>query len=251
MNNTGLNHQIPNSQAKWTWQEIILIPIGFGIIFIIGWIVLSAILRQFGVDLSLNAEPTFAQTIALAGMETVALVGSVYQLGMLRRGISWKELGLKSLNNRWLLIAVTISLLAIPITGLITLLVLQVFDLPFENPQLDFFLPQGISLPAIVWVIIFGGITVPFAEELFFRGVLYRWLRKHWSMWPSIILSALIFGAIHLDIAVGLTAFILGMVLAWIYERSQNLWAPFLIHALNNSLRLLLLYILVALGLMP
>lgn len=251
MNNTDLNPQAPNSQDKWTWQEIILIPIGFGIIFIAGWIILSALLRQFGLDLSLNAEPTFAQTISLAGMETVALVGSVYLLGMLRRGISWDELGIKSLNSRWFLIAVTISLLAIPITGLITLLVLQVFNLPFENPQLDFFLPQGISFPAILMVIVFGGITVPFAEELFFRGVLYRWLRKHWSLWPSIILSALIFGVIHLDIAVGLTAFVLGIVLAWVYERSQNLWTPFLIHALNNSLRLLLLYILVALGFMP
>ncbi len=184
-------------------------------------------------------------------METIALVASVYFLGMRRRGTNWEEVGFKPVRSSWLLIAVSISLLAIPITGLITVLVLQTFDLPFENPQLDFLLPEGISFFGGLGLLLLGGIAVPFAEELFFRGILYTWLRKHWSMWPSAIVSAIIFGIVHIDVAVAVTAIILGVILGLIYEYSRTLWTSVLIHGLNNSLRILLLYILVVLDLMP
>lgn len=238
-------------QSKWTWQDVVFIPIGFGILFFLGWLALGFVLNQLGIELNLSSDPTLAQTISLAAMETLALVASVYFLGMRRHGLNWRQAGLRQIDSRWVLMAVTISLLAIPITGLITILVLQAFDLPFENPQLDFFLPEGISVLGALGVLLVGGITVPFAEEIFFRGVLYAWLRRHWSMWPSVLVSAFIFGLVHLDVAVGVTAFALGIVLGLVYEYSQTLWTPFLIHALNNSLRLLLLYVLVALGLMP
>jgi membrane protease YdiL (CAAX protease family) len=245
-----LNQSSPD-QSKWTWQDVVFIPLGFGIFFFLGWLALGFVLGQSGIELSLSGEPTLAQTISLAALETIALVASVYILGMLRHGLSWRQVGIRQIESRWITTAIVISLLAIPITGLITLLVLQAFDLPFENPQLEFFLPEGISAPGALGVLIVGGITVPFAEELFFRGVLYTWLRKHWGMWPSVLASAFIFGLVHVDIAVGVTAFALGVVLGLVYEYSRTLWTPFLIHALNNSLRLMLLYVLVAFGLMP
>lgn len=238
-------------QSKWTWQDVVFIPLGFGIFFFLGWLGLGFVLNQLGIELNLSGDPTLAQTISLAAMETIALVASFYFLGMRRHGMNWRQAGLRQIEDRWVLIAVAISLLAIPITGLITVLVLQAFDLPFENPQLDFFLPEGISVPGAFGVLLLGGIAVPFAEELFFRGVLYAWLRNQWGVWPSVLVSAFIFGLVHLDVAVGVTAFGLGVVLGLVYEYSRTLWTPFLIHALNNSLRLLLLYVLVALGLMP
>jgi hypothetical protein len=247
----GQQDEVSEAQAKWTWFDLILISIGFGIIFLLGWSLLGILFRSIGVQIDLGDEPTLAQTLGLAAMETIALVGGVYFFGMRRRNLDWKEIGFKAIDNRWLLLVISISLLAIPITGLITLLVLETLDLPFENPQLEFFLPEGISFPGALGIMLFGGIAVPFAEELFFRGVLFAWLRKHWSMWPSLLASAFLFGLVHFDIAVGVTAFILGIVLGWVYEKSKSLWAPFLIHALNNSLRLLLLYILVAFGVIP
>lgn len=253
MNEIGADSvpEVSEAQAKWRWFDLILISIGFGIIFFLGWSLLGIVFRLVGVEIDLGDEPTLAQTLGLAAMETIALVGGVYFFGMLRRNLNWKQVGFKAIEHRWLLLAISLSLLAIPISGLITLLVLEAFDLPFENPQLEFFLPEGISFLGALGVILFGGIAVPFAEELFFRGVLFAWLRKHWSMWPSLLVSALLFGLVHFDVAVGLTAFILGILLGWVYEKSKSLWTPFLIHALNNSLRLLLLYILVAFGVIP
>lgn len=236
-------------RPNWTWVDLLLILVGFGAIFTLGWFLYGYLLALSGTELSIEGEPSILQSIGLAALEAIALVGSVYWLGMRRRGLSWKEVGIQPIGDGWLFRAIVISLLAIPITGLITVLVLQVFDLPFQNPQLDFLLPQGIDLPGALGLILMGGVAAPFAEELFFRGVLYNWFRRHWPVWPSVIISALIFAVAHLDVAVGLTAFVLGMVLALVYEYSQSLWTSVLIHALNNSLRLILLYILVALGL--
>jgi membrane protease YdiL (CAAX protease family) len=245
----GTQDQPPRPRAEWTWVDLLLILLGFGAIFTLGWFLYGYLLASRGAELSLEGQPSILQSIGLAALEAIALVGSVYLLGMRRRGLTWKEVGIRPIGDRWLFRGILISLLAIPVTGLITVLVLQAFDLPFQNPQLDFLLPQGIDVPGAIGLIVMGGIAVPFAEELFFRGVLYTWFRGHWSIWPSVILSALVFGVAHLDIAVGLTAFILGLILALVYEYSQSLWTSVLIHALNNSLRLILLYILVALGL--
>jgi membrane protease YdiL (CAAX protease family) len=246
---TEAQDQLSAVRPNWTWVDLLLILVGFGIIFAFGWLLYGYLLALNGVELNLEGGPSILQSIGLAALEAIALVGSVYWLGMRRRGLSWKEVGIRQIGDGWLFRGILISLLAIPITGLITVLVLQAFNLPFQNPQLDFLLPQGIDLPGAIGLILMGGVAVPFAEELFFRGVLYIWFRGHWPVWPSVIVSALIFAVAHLDIAVGLTAFVLGLVLALVYEYSQSLWTSVLIHALNNSLRLILLYILVALGL--
>ncbi|MCS6848522.1 MAG: CPBP family intramembrane glutamic endopeptidase [Anaerolineae bacterium] len=92
------------------------------------------------------------------------------------------------------------------------------------------------------------GIAVPIAEEIFFRGVVYRWLRDKWGVAAGAIVSGIIFGLAHLEPATVIVTILLGIVLALVYERSRSLWPPILIHALNNSFAVLLLYILVTTG---
>jgi membrane protease YdiL (CAAX protease family) len=95
---------------------------------------------------------------------------------------------------------------------------------------------------------VLGGIFIPFAEEIFFRGVLYTYLRQHWGFWASAIVSSLIFGAVHGQIAIAGAAAVLGFLLAWIYERSQSLFPAILIHGINNGVKILLLYALLVSG---
>jgi membrane protease YdiL (CAAX protease family) len=58
----------------------------------------------------------------------------------------------------------------------------------------------------------------------------------------------LIFGAIHGNLAVGLTGFLLGILTAIVFEFSQSLWTAILVHAINNTAKIGLLYLLVSLG---
>jgi hypothetical protein len=108
-------------------------------------------------------------------------------------------------------------------------------------------LASELSWAGFLSTLLMAGAMIPFAEELFFRGVLYGWLRRRFGMWIGIVASALVFAIAHGDIAIGISNLILGFVLAWIYERSQSLWVPVAVHAVNNSLAVALLYTVLAL----
>jgi membrane protease YdiL (CAAX protease family) len=53
---------------------------------------------------------------------------------------------------------------------------------------------------------------------------------------------------LHGDIAVAGATFVMGIILAWFYERSRSLWPSIVIHAINNGLKLAVLYGLLAAG---
>ena len=73
------------------------------------------------------------------------------------------------------------------------------------------------------------GIAAPVAEELLFRGILYRRRMRTWlSVGPSALPGEglLIFAAVHGNLLQALYAFILGAILVWAYERFAKLTAP-------------------------
>ena len=82
------------------------------------------------------------------------------------------------------------------------------------------------------------------AEELLFRGVVQTRLRETWGAWPAILLATVIFGVIHLPAIVGDTGqqwatialiTLLGVVLGYLYERTQNVVVPALVHGVHNA----------------
>jgi membrane protease YdiL (CAAX protease family) len=72
--------------------------------------------------------------------------------------------------------------------------------------------------------------------------------RERWAIWISVIVSSFLFGLIHGNVAVGLTGFLLGIIAALVYEYSKSLWTAIVVHSINNSLKIGLLYLLVELG---
>jgi hypothetical protein len=229
-------------------MDLVWIGLGIVVIFFAGFLLLGAWLGLAQLAPGETLQPTIEQTLALAALETIALVGAVYFLGMRRRGVTWTGIGLRPVSWLWIGIVTVVTLIAIPLTGLLTILILMALGRPLDNPQLDFLIPEGLSWVSAAGMVLLGGVAAPFAEELVFRGVLYPLLRNRWGLWPGVLASSLIFAVIHGDIAVGVTAFVLGIILALVFEYSRSLWSAVLVHVLNNSLKILLLYILVALG---
>jgi hypothetical protein len=229
-------------------MDLVWIGLGIVVIFFAGFLLLGAWLGLAQLAPGETLQPTIEQTLALAALEAVALVGAVYFLGMRRRGVTWTGIGLRPVSWLWIGIVTVVTLIAIPLTGLLTILILMALGRPLDNPQLDFLIPEGLSWVSAAGMVLLGGVAAPFAEELVFRGVLYPLLRNRWGLWPGVLASSLIFAVIHGDIAVGVTAFVLGIILALVFEYSRSLWSAVLVHVLNNSLKILLLYILVALG---
>jgi len=81
-----------------------------------------------------------------------------------------------------------------------------------------------------------------FCEELLFRGLIYQGLRK-WSKVGAVFISALLFMLMHGSPDQTVHQFILGIILALVFNATGSIWCPMLLHFLNNFIALTLSFI--------
>jgi len=86
----------------------------------------------------------------------------------------------------------------------------------------------------IVLFFVVGGLIAPVAEEIFFRGIVYGFLRR-WGLAVALIGSTLLFAGVHPGTGVPITQIIGGLVFAAAYEIEGNLIVPITIHVLGNT----------------
>lgn len=93
-------------------------------------------------------------------------------------------------------------------------------------------LPQDST--GMILFFLVGGILAPVAEEVFFRGIMYGYLRQ-WGAPAAVIVSTMFFVAAHSFISgFPLVQLVGGLVFAVSYEVEKNLMAPVTIHVLGN-----------------
>jgi membrane protease YdiL (CAAX protease family) len=95
-----------------------------------------------------------------------------------------------------------------------------------------------MQLPAdsirLVIFFLVGVLIGPIAEEIFFRGILYGFLRR-WGALTAIVLSTLLFVLPHTSgTIIPVTQLIGGILFALAYEIEKNLLVPMIIHCLGN-----------------
>ena len=87
-----------------------------------------------------------------------------------------------------------------------------------------------------LWMTFLGTcIVAPLGEELMFRKLLIDRARRYGDV-TAILLSGLLFGLFHGNLFQFFYAFLLGMILAYVYTRSGNLWWCVAMHAVVNFL---------------
>ena len=75
-----------------------------------------------------------------------------------------------------------------------------------------------------------------FFEEFVFRGVILRGLLHHKPAYIAIFVSSFLFAFIHMNFAQGISAFLIGCLIGWIYYRTHSFKAVMLMHFTNNAL---------------
>jgi membrane protease YdiL (CAAX protease family) len=83
-------------------------------------------------------------------------------------------------------------------------------------------------------------LVMPAAEEILFRGYLFEALKKRFSDPVVLIATSFIFSLVHFQLNYFFLLFGLGFVLGWAKLKSGSLRLSTLLHALNNSLVLVL-----------
>ncbi|MGE5280438.1 MAG: lysostaphin resistance A-like protein [Deltaproteobacteria bacterium] len=99
--------------------------------------------------------------------------------------------------------------------------------------------PIAASSLGFILVLLLG----PCFEELVFRGFLFPALRRRFSLTQAALLSSAVFALFHGYFFLFPYVFVLGVVLAFLYERRGNLIAPVVFHTLNNGIVLVLFFL--------
>ena len=117
-------------------------------------------------------------------------------------------------------------------------------------------LSELISLPNIVedqmidmcrepWGMLAIAIGAPIGEEIMFRwGIMGHLLRRNISVPTAILVSAVLFGLMHMNPAQVFFAAAMGIMLGILYWRSGNILWPIILHVLNNSVACLQVWLL-------
>ncbi len=127
---------------------------------------------------------------------------------------------------------------------LISVFLFNLFDVT-PKPQTAVLLMFSRINPLILFILAIEIVVLaPVFEELFFRRCLFSVVRKKFSFGFSAIVSGIFFSFLHYNTAVFVPIFFLGVVFAYVYERTQNLLAPILLHAAHNSAVLILILLI-------
>jgi membrane protease YdiL (CAAX protease family) len=87
-----------------------------------------------------------------------------------------------------------------------------------------------------VFSVIIMGIIPGLMEELFFRGIILDGLNRNYSKRKAIIISALLFGIVHLNPWQFYGGFIIGLISAWVCINTNSILLSIYIHFFNNVL---------------
>jgi len=82
-------------------------------------------------------------------------------------------------------------------------------------------------------------LVAPFFEELLFRGIILRGLLARMSAPKAVVVSSLLFGAMHANIYQLVDAGTFGLVLGWLYLRFRSTLPCILLHGVTNALAML------------
>lgn len=100
------------------------------------------------------------------------------------------------------------------------------------------------ATPEILLAFVALVIITPVTEEVIMRGLMFRGLNRILGFTAAAIISAGVFALLHGQLNVGIDTFILGLVLAWLVNKTNSLWPAIFLHMLKNMVAFTFLYLI-------
>ncbi len=140
-------------------------------------------------------------------------------------------------QKRWLLYAAGLSIVTYFVGMLVSIGWRAIFDLDDDPYYAEAFigsgLPSGLAITlAFTSIALFPGVF----EELAFRGVIGTSLSRVLEPRDAIVVTALLFAAIHLNAFMFVHLLWVGLVLAFLLARSRSLLPGMVLHFCHNAL---------------
>jgi membrane protease YdiL (CAAX protease family)/uncharacterized RDD family membrane protein YckC len=144
------------------------------------------------------------------------------------RGLTWPQVGFAAMAQvaYWIALVIVVSILD------------AAFGFSPEQEEISETLDVDLTTVVIVLLYVSACVIAPLTEEAFFRGFVFGGLRSRYSFWVAALSSGLLFGAVHAGTGVEAIPFLaaLGVLFAYLYERTGSIWPAVVAHSLNNIL---------------
>lgn len=203
-----------------TWTDLFATVGVFVLSVLMGSLVAGVLMASKGVA-TLTPDITFIFYL-IQMMPTIAFVVWRRHRAGLDVGI---HLGIGRIHFPMILWGVVVLLAS----GVVIEPLLELFpSAPYEAVQ------QTIGLGG--WAIMSTVVAAPILEEVLFRGVIFESCRERLGKGGAVLLSALLFGLIHGIPVQIVNAFVVGLILGYIYLRTRSLISVIVLHAINNGL---------------
>jgi uncharacterized protein len=203
----------------------------------VAWLVIFGLYNVVGVILFIFADnPLFFNYLAYALVFCPLIAACVWSIPH-RHGRGWKELGLQwgkpprtfAFGGLGALAALAMSYGVFVAIYYIFYLIAGRGPVSAESERLQ---DLGGGYLALVLVVVV--VLAPLFEELFFRGLFYPALRRRLGPTYAIVLNGAVFGILHFQPLFMVSLILVGIVLAYLYEKTDSLAAPIITHALYN-----------------
>lgn len=160
-----------------------------------------------------------------------ALIGALPLLPDFRQTVN-TEKAKKEENSSSLKVAPVTILLAITSSLALNILFIELHIT--ENSETYSKVAQKqYGVPFLLGLFLYG-LFSPIAEEILFRGLVYNRLKKYCAVPAAILLSAILFGFFHGNLVQGVYGFLMGCLMAIVYESFGSFFHAVLFHAAAN-----------------
>ena len=183
-----------------------------------------------------------------AGLVLVALFLREHQVG-------WAEaFGFKT-DPAWaVLLGIAVAVIAVPIAWYLQsagVELLTRWHFVVSGQDAVRLLWEAQALWKQAYLGLFAVVVAPVAEEILFRGILYPFLKQHGHPQLALWGTAILFAGVHVNLGVVLPLVFLAVVLALLYEWTDNLLACIVVHSLFNAANFVMLFALKNSGQLP
>lgn len=214
---------------RWTFGDVFFVGLAIAV-----WIMLLAGLVIITSDGASTMDQLVIYSVGATGVFVATFISTLAIVR--RRGHSMADLGFRAPSFLWIIVAMMLGIVFVPIRIKLADYIDSIVDIPQDDAQvIESFDPLALIIIGLLSLLMIV-VLAPVVEELVFRGVLYGWMRIRIGIFPAIVLNGFLFGLAHLDPMMVFVNTILGWVLAAGYELSKSLWVAMIIHLINNTL---------------
>lgn len=224
-------------ERRWSLWDVVKV-IGMYFFLCMTTLALCEVLQQVGpLKAWLRDLPPTQEGLLIQFPASVLICALIAYVVCIEKGHQLAELGFIP-ELKPMLIGLLGYLGALPVVAVSAIVCFWVVEALGQTPQghpiaSEFLGPQPVW--AVVAIAVFACLLAPLWEELFFRGILYPVVRRLLGAPLSIAVTALAFAAVHANLSQLAPLFVLGVLLAYLYERTHSLWSCIAAHAVFNS----------------